>query len=183
MVLENEKCHIEIKIDKTYTLNSADNQHYDIVLNPCQYTRRGTTTTFSISVHLPEREYKLALVGPFYSYDFDCAVLENETLTVLQDRTITQINIMDGSILAHKKFECFGCNYAIYKVEKGYVIYGEIEITMLDLDFQPKWHFMGKDVFSSFSHKQPFELKENVICLYDLSDNYYEIDYDGKWIR
>lgn len=35
MVLQNEKCYIEISIDETYTLDSTDNRLYDIVLNPC----------------------------------------------------------------------------------------------------------------------------------------------------
>ena len=42
MILENEKCYIELSIDETYTDNSTDNRHYDVVLNPCNYYRRCT---------------------------------------------------------------------------------------------------------------------------------------------
>lgn len=73
-------------------------------------------------------------------------------------------------MIRHTKFDCVGCNYGIYKVEKGYVIYGEIEITMLDFDFTK-------------TDKKPFELHENSICLYDFEDNFYEIDYDGNLIN
>lgn len=183
MVLENEKCCIEIKVDETYTVGSADNRYYDIVLNPCQYKRSDLTKTLSICIDLFSAELSIALVGPFYSYDFDCAVLEDEILTVLQDNSITQIKITDGSVVRHTRFECFGCNFGIYKVECGYVVHGEIEITMLDFDFNKRWSFSGRDIFASVSGMQPFEIRGKVICLCDFEGNYYELDFNGNRIR
>ena len=81
-----------------------------------------------------------------------------------------------------KKFDCFGCNYGIYRVQNGYIVYGEMEITMLDFDFNKKWSFSGKDIFVSMSDKKPFELCENSIKLYDFEENFYEIDFSGKLI-
>lgn len=180
MNLESNECNIEIKVDETYTVDSADNRYYDIVLNPCHYKRSDVATTLSIHIDLFSRDFYIALIGPFYAYDSDCAVLDRTTLTILQHNTITQINVVNGSIIRHIEFESFGCNYGIYKVEKGYIIYGELEITMLDFDFVKKWTFRGKDIFASISGKNPFELGETSICLYDFEDNYYEIDYDGN---
>ena len=183
MVLDNETCHVEIKADETYTVDSTDNRHYDVVLNPCNFKKSDMTKTFSIHVKLFESEFCIALVGPFYSCDDNCAVLEDETLTVLQDNTITQIKVTDGTIIRHIKLDCFGCNFAIHRVENGYIVYGEIEITMLDIDFIKKWSFSGKDIFVSIDGKQPFEIRDDIICLYDFEDNYYEIDFEGKSIR
>ncbi len=95
---------------------------------------------------------------------------------------ITQIKITDAYIIRHVVLDCLGCNFAIYKVEKGYIIYGEIEITMLDLDFKKQWSFSGKDIFVSISNREPFTIRENLICLYDFENNYYEIDFNGKQI-
>ena len=39
MILQNEICHIVINIDETYTVDSADNRHYDVTLNPGDYGR------------------------------------------------------------------------------------------------------------------------------------------------
>ena len=183
MFLENEKCCIEIKIDECYTIDSTDNRYYDIVLNPCHYNRNDLWKTFSIHVNLFKHEFYIALIGPFYAYDSNCAILDNETLTVLQDNMITQIRITDGTMLRYIKFDCFGCNFAIYKVEKGYIIYGEIEITMLDFDFIKKWSFSGKDIFVSITNKHSFEIQRNVICLYDFKDNYYKIDFEGNQVE
>ena len=183
MVLENENCCVDIKIDETYTVDSTDNRHYDVVLNPCNYKKSNMSKTFSIHVNLFESEFCIALIGSFYSYDYNCAVLDDEILTVLQDKTITQIRITDGTIIRHKELDCFGCNFAIYKVENGYIVYGEIEITMLDLGLIKQWSFSGKDIFASVTRKQSFEIRNNAICLYDFEDNYYEIDFNGNLIR
>lgn len=183
MILENEKCHIEIKIDETYTVDSADNRHYDVTLNPGHYRHSDVCKTLSIHVDLFSDEFCIALIGPFYTSEYDCAVLDDEILTVLQDDTITQIDISDGSIVRHIKFDCFGCNYRLHKVNKGYIVLGEIEITMLDFDFVKKWSFAGKDIFVLVSAgKTPLQIREDSICLYDFEDNFYEIDFEGNLI-
>ena len=45
------------------------------------------------------------------------------------------------------------------------------------------WAFSGKDIFASVSGKLPFEIKDELICLYDFEDNYYEIDFEGNHIK
>ena len=68
-------------------------------------------------------------------------------------------------------------------MKMGYLIYGEIEILMLDFDFNLMWKFSGKDIFVSVTGKKAFELCEDSIKLYDFEDNFYEIDYDGNKIE
>lgn len=178
MILENDKCYIKIEEDVTYTVDSVDNRHYDLILNPGQYRRRDFTKTFSISIDLFSREFSIALIGPFYSYDSDCAVLNGNILTVLQDNTITQIKVSDGSIVHYTTFDCIGgCFFAMYQVKKGYIICGEVELILLDFEFEKKWSFFCVDIFVSVS-----EIHEDVVCLYDLENNYYEIDYDGNLV-
>jgi len=183
MILDNKNCIVKIDIDEAYTVDSTDNRCYDVVLNPFNYNHSDLTKTLAIHVDWFSKEFCIALISPYYVSDLDCAILDNDVLTVLQDEAITQINIMDGSINRHIKLDSLGCNFAIYKIKNGYIIYGEIEITMLDFNFVEKWTFSGKDIFVSVSGKLPFEIKENSICLHDFEDNYYEIDFDGNLIR
>ena len=138
--------------------------------------------TFSIQIDLFSKTISIALIGNFYSYDIDCAVLEDKILTILQNDAIVQLNIIDGTMTNCKEFDCFGCNYGIYRVQNGYIIYGEIEIIMLDLKFNKKWSFSGKDIFVSMSEKKAFEIYENSIKLHDFEGNFYEIDFSGKLI-
>lgn len=184
MILKNRQCRVEIEYDPTYTLNSADNHSYDVILNPDNYRQRDDYKALSISADLFSSELHIALVGPFYNaHILDCVILEEKILTVMQGDAITQIDIADGSIVRHLNLYSFGCNFAMYKIEKGYIIYGEIEIIMLDFDFNKKWSFSGKDIFVSVSGKNPFEMRENSIHLWDFKDNEYEIDFEGKSVR
>ena len=182
MVIQNKKCRVEITTDDTYTVDSADNRHYDVVLNPCRYQRCNLSKTFSIHIELADRELSVALIGSFLADDHRCAVLDRDVLLVLQDDWITQIDITDGSIIKRTEVPCLGGNFEIYEVKTGYILHGETEITMLDRDLNKKWSFAGKDIFASVTGKVPFEIRENSICLYDFEDNFYQLDFDGKLI-
>ena len=183
MLLKHNDYIVKINVDDTYTIDSTDNRYYDVILNPCNYKHSDLTKTLAIHIALPSKHYSIALVGSYLISDSDCAILENDILTVLLDQIIVQINILNGSIVRHIELDCFGSNLAIYRVEKGYIIYGECEITMLKFDFSKIWAFSGKDIFASVSGKLPFEIKDELICLYDFEDNYYEIDFEGNHIK
>lgn len=74
------------------------------------------------------------LICDFYSYVEDCAVLEDKILTVLQNDAIVQLNVNDGTMINFKEFDCFGCNYGIYRVQNGYMILKEIFIKLIFLE-------------------------------------------------
>ena len=181
MVLQNDICNVNITIDTTYTVESTDNKPYDLIINPRHLGHSDMYKVFSVQINLFSKIIDIALIGDFYSYEKDCAVLEDELLTILQNDAIVQLNIIDGTMTNFKEFDCFGCNYGIYRVQNGYIIYGEIEIIMLDLKFNKKWSFSGKDIFVSMSEKKAFEIYENSIKLHDFEGNFYEIDFSGKW--
>lgn len=183
MYLENEKCSIEIIVDKSYIIDSADNRYYDVILNPGKYKRSDFYKAFGIYIHLPTRELSLVLIGAYDSSSVECAILEDEILTVLQNDHIVQISTETGEVIQYIALDCFGCNFAIFKVDMGYIIHGEIEITMLDFELHKKWAFSGRDIFVSVSGKQAFEIKGDQIYLCDFEDNAYVLDFEGKLIN
>lgn len=183
MILYNDICTVNISIDTTYTVESTDNKMYDLVINPRNLRNSDMYKLFSVQIDLFSKAISIALIGDYYSYDEDCAVLEDEILTILQNDAIVQLKINDGTMVNFQEFDCFGCNFGIYRVQNGYIIYGEIEIIMLDFNFNKKWSFSGRDIFVSISEKKAFELCENTIKLYDFEGNFYEIDFSGKLIR
>lgn len=154
-MLSNDICRITVYIDETYTANSADNnKHYDIVYNPEQYRSGDFYKTTGIHIDLFGDELSIALVGDYYSYDEDCAVLNNEVLTVLQNDCLTQINVKDGSVIGRIYLQDFaGTNFALYRSPNGYIIYGEIDIIGLDGNFKELWTFSGRDIWASVSGK------------------------------
>ena len=89
MLLNNQTYEIEIAIDETYTLNSTDNQYYDYVYNPNKLGDNDFINVFSIKIKSREKAISIALVGGLYSDVEKCAILNENTLIVLQNEIIS----------------------------------------------------------------------------------------------
>ena len=84
---------------------------------------------------------------------------------------------------APEKNYFFCANFNIYRIQDGYIILGETDVTMLDHDFNTLWSFGGNDVFSPMDPAlKPIELCNDKIKLYDFNGDYYELNYSGKLI-
>lgn len=162
MKLSNSLCTVEITVDPTFTLESADNRPYDRVLNPREYKRRDFTRTFSIRIQLPERTLTLALIGESHSFPEDCAILENDQLLVMQNHGISRLSIWDGQLLQHTCFDCFGWLNAIYPMPDGYLIVGELAVYRLDACFRVQWQYDAP----------------SVICDWQLGENHLKLWLD-----
>lgn len=179
MHLRNSYCSVHIELADSYIIGSPSNEPFDITLNLDEYESSDFYKVLRIVVDLHDREYTVALIGDGQCSDEDCAVLEGSTLTVLQGWQIVQLDMLAGKLIRTVKLNNMGCNFAIYKIKENYLIYGEIDITMLDSSFRKMWSFSGRDIFVSITSKKAFEVRENKICLYDFEDNYYELGLDG----
>ena len=180
--LQNEKYSVRITTAHTYIEESADNRSYDYILNPNGLTRNNMYSTLCISV-MGATNAEIALVGDYYTSDIDCAILEDNILTVLQNDYISQIDLETVQIFAGYELDVLGTTFSIYRMSDGYLIYGEIEIIKLDNEFNVAWKFSGKDIFVSITDKNAFELTDRSIKVYDFEDNFYEIDFNGNLIR
>lgn len=185
MILKNSKFKIEISLDNAYIIGASDNKKYDIELNPAGFsdTSDHFYKVLSIAIQSESNNLLIALIGSYYTELDHCAILEGNILTVLQNDWITQLDVTNGSVIRTNKLSSIGCNFSIYKVDHGYLIYGELDITMLDQDLNEKWTFSGNDIFVSPSGKESFRICENSIKLYDFNDTYYEIDFNGKLLK
>ena len=183
MLLENEVCAAKISVDDTYTIGSDDNRQYDAVINPSNLTCHDLSKTFSISIDLYDHAYTIALVGSCLSCEYDCAILEGGALLVLQDDDLVIIDVLSGTLVKYTHMDCFGSNFGIFRIPKGYIIHGEIEIIMLNCELEKQWSFAGRDIFVTQSNKKPFTLSDDAIELFDWEDNYYKIDFEGNLIE
>ena len=180
--LQNEKYSVRITTAHTYIEESADNRSYDYILNPNKLGRNNMYRILCISV-TGTKNAEIALVGDYYTSDIDCAILEDNILTVLQNDYISQIDLETVQIIAGYELDVLGTTFSIYRMSDGYLIYGEIEIIKLDNEFNVAWKFSGKDIFVSITDKNAFELTDRSIKVYDFEDNFYEIDFNGNLIR
>jgi len=178
--IENDLCKIDIAVDETYQSDADFKSKYDIVLNPNELSPDDYSRAYSIRVKLLDREYSVALIGDCHCWDTNCAVIEDDLLTILQGWEIMQFNVIAAMVMRSVTLDTMAPNFEIHKVGTGYLIYGETDITMLNDKLETLWSFSGRDIFVSISGKTPFEIKGERICLYDFEDNYYELDFQGN---
>ena len=180
MKLTNNRCAVEVTLDDNFDLKSSDHREYDFVLNVDGYTAQDFYRVLSLSVNLFHDKYKIALVGSGQSYPDDCAVLDDEVLTVIQDNRVVRLDLHNRTVIEAYDTDLYGCAFGLYSTPDGYFIHGELEVARYDKDFNKKWGFSGRDIFVSSNNKQAFQLLEDRVCLYDFEDNYYELDYNGN---
>ncbi|OOM13983.1 hypothetical protein [Clostridium saccharobutylicum] len=183
MVIENDYFKITIKQDKTYTIDSVDNKPYDIIMNPFKYKRNDYAKAMEVVIQNEVlEETRIALIGNLYGHESNCAVLKDRELIVLIDKDIFIINIDEYKLVKYKKIDCFGDNFAIYLVNNGYIVHGEIEVFKLDYELDTVWKFSGTDIFVTQDDKLPFLIDRDRIKIYDWNGTYYQIDLNGKLI-
>ena len=180
--LENENCTIEIALDDAFRTDRDFNSKYDTVINPLGHPQNEYYRAYAIHVILQDRYYFAALIGDHNCWDDHCGVIDDDILTLLQGWEITQFNVVTAQVIRSVTLNTWAPNFEIHRVNTGYLIYGETDITLLNNNLKPLWSFSGRDIFVSSSGKKPFEIKEDRICLYDFMDYYYELDFQGNVI-
>lgn len=180
--LENDLCKIEIAVDVANPSDADFNNKYDVVINSNGLPLDEYSKTYSVIIKLRDREYSIALVGDYNCWDTNCAVIEDDLLTILQGWEIKQIDVNTATVMRSVSLDTMAPNFEIHKVGADYLVYGETDITMLNDNLDLLWSFSGHDIFVSVSGKKPFEIKADRICLYDFGDNYYELDFQGNEI-
>ncbi len=178
--LENESGIVEIPLDVTYGRDKDFNSKYDLIINPIGHPQNDYFRAYAIHVIIQDREYSVALIGDYNCWDDNCGVLDGDILTILQGWEITQFNVITAQVVRSVTLDTMAPNFEIHRINTGYLIYGETDITMLNDRLETLWSFSGYDIFVSSSDKIPFEIKEDRICLYDFGDHYYELDFQGK---
>ena len=128
MKLTNNRCAVEVTLDDNFDLKSPDHREYDFVLNVDGYTAQDYYRVLSLSVNLFHDKYKIALVGSGQSYPDDCAVLDDEVLTVIQDNRVVRLDLHNRTVVATYDTDLYGCAFGLYSTPDGYFIHGELEV-------------------------------------------------------
>lgn len=179
-ILQNNQCKVTIEEVQS---GCWKEETFTQILNPAEYTRNDFAKAFSIHIDLYDHDIVFAIIGSYMSAVEDCALLEDHVLTVMMNEQFFKINVLDGTVIEYTALDVFGSNFALYKIDRGYVVYGEIEILFLNENLEKTASFSGRDIFVSISGKNPFTLTKDTVQLYDFEDNCYEIDFDGKIIH
>lgn len=131
MTLENALAKVTISIDETYFSEENTPGKYDKVFNPNDFKRSELSTVFSVQVDLRNRQYSVALIGDHNCSEENCAVLENNVLTVLQGWDVLQIDLFCAQLIKCCSLDSMAPNIGIYRVNDGYLIHGEMDLRCL----------------------------------------------------
>ena len=173
LALNNEICHAVIE----ETSLAGD------TINPGKYTPGELTKVVRVSSSMHGIVHSLSILCSYMTDLENAALLKGDHLILLLNEQLFKISMKDCSVREYKQLDIIGCTFGLYETIPGYVVHGELDILMLDSNFELLWDFSGRDIFVSVTGKTAFTLTDTTIQLYDFEDNYYEIDMNGKLLH
>lgn len=176
---KNEKYEIKITEAATYTIDSTDNKFYD----RCIVVQEKDYCCYEMEVFNYEtwEVNKIIVVCPYYTKIFDnSAILQDHCFYVVLGDTILELDLIDYSYKIHEITKPFGVYYEIYPCNCGFLIYGEIELLLLDYEWKECWRYSTADILYG---EDVLHIDEDRIWFADLEGNYHEVDMNGRQCR
>lgn len=183
MILENE--NYEIKIDKAvpYSVNSTDNKHYDLVIEVSKAAIiNQTARSYEMNIeYYKTGEEKRVVFLVSYCADFrdNSALLLDHQLMLLFDHHIVNIDLSVFHYSIEEIDKPFGTYYDIYLCDQGYLLYGELELMMVNHQLKELWRYCTQDILTD-KENRPLVIEAARIKFFDWDGNYHELDMNGK---
>lgn len=182
MYLCNDKWEIEID-EINYDPESADNfvrpNAYVVI---CDDYSKTICVSIADATHTTEK--KIILKVSYFTPRDDYAFIEENSLFLFLNDTVCEFDAQTGEMKNKKSVNMMGTLFSVYRYQQDFVLYCEMDIIRMTQDLDVVWDFGARDIFVRYHGEEPaFEMMPDRIRLYDFSDNYYEIDYDGNVIR
>lgn len=176
---------IEIFDDPNYNYASTDN----IYNYPKQYFstgERGGWWKHGIKIYEDEDDQAingcvLLGTGGKTSPHKTSIILENDRLVFCCGDTVFCLSLPNLELKWKTQADPATC-FQIFKLEEDYLVHGELEITRLDKNGNPKWKFSGRDMFVTLKDENSLVIHSDYIELTDFEYEKYKIDFDGNLI-
>lgn len=174
---------IDLSFAAINVLGSVNDQCYDEVYNVDSLHDIDLTKTLCVYISCASYSKKIAFISSCYSSDENCAVLDDNILTILQDDIVIQMDMASCCVIKYKKIDTFSNLWHIYQFNDAFIVHGEIEIIRLNKYLEVVWSFSGSDIFVTIDiPHEAFQMCDDRIKLYDFNGNYYEINYEGELV-
>jgi len=112
----------------------------------------------------------------------DTFTVTDDKLLVISGNEIYCLEIPSLKLIWHKEFDQ-AANFALYKLEEDFIIYGEIGIFRITKEGKIVWSFWGRDIWVNLKDKNPFSIESDKIRLFDFESNEYVLDFNGNLIE
>lgn len=177
---ENDKYRVTIKAAPYYSIDSTDNKKYDLCINACEDAISGHYCCYEMEVLTYEswEVFSIILVASNCTKVFEkSGSLRDDTFWLILNSVILKINLGDFTYVKHLISKSFGSYYEIYPCDRGFLVYGELELVLFDEQFAECWRYATQDILFG---GQELILDENGICFEDFEGNYHEVDWYGN---
>ena len=188
MKLKYKNFEIEVLDDPNYTLNSADNlrqyekvhfdgQHHEDYFYP--------TSKHAVIIKKVKNEVSNAIiceVGGATGISKKSFIVEDDKIWILICNKIYCLKIPSLELHWQKEIDAF-TNFSIYKLEKDFIIHGELEIFRITKEGDIIWRFGGRDIWVTIEGTNEITIETNTIRLFDFQSNEYVLDFDGNQIE
>ena len=180
MVYFNEKYEIIAKEATGYSIDSTDNKYYDKCIKVIETDSFAHYSCYEMCVVSFENgeEVSLIVIGSYCSKLFEhSGILEEEIFYLILDNQIVKLDLKDFTYRTYSISKPIGTYYEIYSCQRGFLVYGELELILFDKQFTEQWRYCTMDIL--FGEKS-LQLKEEFISFTDFDGNYHEVDWFGK---
>lgn len=183
MTITHGQYQIDISSDSAYSGNSTDNlTQYDYVY--FDKSKYDFPSVFGIKVFQDNQLLTSAAIGALgggTTIHADSIIFEENRIVTCCGDNIFCISIPDLRLVWQTKADSATC-FGIFKYTESYIIHGELKITKLDKDGKIIWQNGGRDIFTTLSGKNTFEITDKYILVTDWENRKYKFDFDGNTI-
>lgn len=180
MVFVNDKYEITVGRVDNYSANSADNKYYDKCIDVNDADVYGHYTCYGMEVLSFENGevFSIILLASYCCKVFEnSGILKEDTFYLILDNRVIKMDLKDFSYIIYSIPESLGTYYEIYDCDKGFLVYGEIELVLLDKEFNEQWRYCTQDILYGVDS---LHLNEESISFTDYDGNYHEVDWSGN---
>ncbi len=180
MVFVNDKYEITVGRADSYSINSVDNKHYDECIEVIDADVHGHDTCYEMEVFSLEKgeSFSIILLASYCSKVFEnSGILEDDVFCLILGNRIIKMDLMEFSYVMYSIPEPVGTYYEIYACDRGFLVYGEIELVLLDKEFSEHWRYCTQDILYG---ADVLHLNEEFISFTDFDGNYHEVDWSGN---
>lgn len=184
MTYETGKYQVEIINESDYKPDSKDNVvDYDKkYLTESDYSLQ---TKFGIRISENGNELYSAIIGAeggASGLHETSQIIENNRILICCSDTVFCLDLPTLNLNWKTKTDEF-TSFEIFKIDEGYIIHGELEITRIDENGKIVWKNDGADIFVTPDGKDDFEIKSDFIKATDWENRLYKWDFNGKEIE
>ncbi len=177
---------VTIQNDPNYNLNSTDNvatydAQYGVVAGTRPTTKHGVIVTKD-----EKRLHSVLLAG----YAGTTDIHETSVATLVKDPTVLAVCVSNKvfglglpalGLLWETEADTATC-FQIFNWRDGFIVHGELAITMLSHEGVIMWQFSGADIFVTTGSTPALELYKDTVVIRDWQGRTYSLNASGQEI-